>query len=280
MKYLRTFKMSSQAEKILEIIEKVAKNNKFISFEHNLSAGSEKGDNFIGEITRVRINGKKADGKEENLSLILKCTVANEARREYFMNDVLFEREVYFYKTVIPKFIEFQRECGLDVDLVFSSYPKCLDTEYISETGEYIIVFEDLCTQGFEMWQRDITSPLENVNLVVRTLAKFHAVSFAMKDQQPQNFEEFKKLSDLLLAFTYLPKGLKMFESRLLKASENLNDPKHKEIYNQILNNLQNYLKDTMDITNKDRFYVVGHGDCNTNNILFSKSKVRQNKYN
>lgn len=270
--------MSIKSEKILEIIKKIVKNLDFVTFDLSFSAGSSKGDNYLGEVTRIHIDGKKIDGESAKSSLILKCGVASAKRRQEFFIDTYFEREIYFYNVLMPVFNEFQIERNPNIDLVFSSYPKCLYNFYNRETDEYFLVFEDLCRQELEMWPRDIPSPVENIINVVRELAKFHAISFAMKDQKPTLFDQFKNNKSTLSKFLTSKNTRKILDSSYLHTIELLDNDEHIKIYKHLLNNLDNYSKEIFDDNKLDRFGVINHGDCWINNVMFHKSKVKINK--
>lgn len=190
------------------------------------------------------------------------------------MNDVLFEREVYFYQKLAPKLIEFQRKKGLSVDLMFTQYPKCLHVEIIPDTGEYIMVFEDLCAQGFELWPRKIANPFENLILVVRSLAKLHAVSFVMKDQEPELFADIKELPDVFIKFVSSDDGLKLYTTGLTEAMNSLDNPEHVDILHHVINDVRKYFEDFLDIKKLGRFGVIGHGDSHNNNILYRTANV------
>lgn len=72
----------------------------------------------------------------------------------------------------------------------FYQYPKCyktIDTEF-SEC----IVLEDLKRKNFFPLNRYIDKATnEHVCLAMRALGKFHAISFALKDQQPEKFKTY-----------------------------------------------------------------------------------------
>lgn len=267
--------MSVTNEKILSILKQIAENEDLINFEHTFSAGSNKGDNFVGEITRVQISGKKSNGNDGKLDLILKCGASTAKRRKEFINDLLFENETYYYEKLAPKYLNFQTERGLSVDLMFTSYPKCFDAICNADTEEYMLVFENLKEQEYEMWPKNKPNPIENTRMVVQALAKFHAVSFAMKDQQPHVFDQFKQLKDLMTRCIKTGNTRQMFTASYTRTIDLLDDPKHIEIYKHLTDNLEIYADDLFDENNLGKFGVVGHGDCWNNNIMYHKSKVR-----
>ena len=57
---------------------------------------------------------------------------------------------------------------------------------------------EDLTANGCLLWNKYVTVDLDHAKLLVSTLGKFNAVSFAIKAQKPKLFKRFKELRDFL----------------------------------------------------------------------------------
>lgn len=84
-------------------------------------------------------------------------------------------------------------KCG---DVNFIEYPKCYRTIDI-ENSECLLL-EDLCNGGFGRIN-EVTS--DHVRLVMQNLAKFHAISFALKSQQPETFNKLtENLSEVFIS--------------------------------------------------------------------------------
>lgn len=96
---------------------------------------------------------------------------------------------------VLPYFRKFEESKGvIEEENGFTEYPKCYRTIDI-EPSECIIL-EDLSSRNFSIIDRYTEEvSAEHVRLVMKSLAKYHAISFALKDQQPEKFEELS--SDL-----------------------------------------------------------------------------------
>lgn len=70
---------------------------------------------------------------------------------------------------------------------MFIEYPICYKSITTEPTES--LFFEDMNLSEYVMIDKDeLTS--EHVYVVMRTLAKFHAISFALKDQEPEKFAE------------------------------------------------------------------------------------------
>ena len=71
----------------------------------------------------------------------------------------------------------------------FTQYPKCYRTVDLNINEG--LIFEDLCLRDFTTIDRrteEVT--VDHLRLVMQSLGKLHAISFALKDQQPEKFNE------------------------------------------------------------------------------------------
>lgn len=101
------------------------------------------------------------------------------------------KRKTEFYSIILPQvlpyFREYQQLKGIPTAQMFTEYPVCyksIKTEPIES-----LFFEDMNLTEFMMIDKDQLTT-EHVLIVMRTLAKFHALSFALKDQEPEKFSE------------------------------------------------------------------------------------------
>lgn len=71
----------------------------------------------------------------------------------------------------------------------FTEYPICYQT--LDEEPTECVLLEDMSVRGFSIIDRytEEVTP-DHVYLFMQALGKFHALSFALKDQQPQKFQE------------------------------------------------------------------------------------------
>lgn len=92
-------------------------------------------------------------------------------------------------KKVLPALRRFEQSKCADPEINFKDYAQCYRT--VDMEFSECLLLEDLDARGFVMLDRcheDIT--VEHIRLLMRSLAKLHAISFAMKDQQPEQFQE------------------------------------------------------------------------------------------
>lgn len=265
--------MSQLSGFISDALNEIAITEGFVAHKIEVQSGSNNGDGSIGVLISVVINGAREQNGltslDNKLSLLCKTVPMHVTRRKEFHTDVLFEREAFMYSTVLPLFAEFQREKGLTDADHFTFYPKCFKTISNVETDELVIIMEDLRPKGFTMLSRDkIVSP-KHAHLIVESLAKMHAVSFAMKDQRPIEFAKLKELKDLLRIFFKSEAMLKYMYVGCDRALKALKNPKHRQIVEVIKANPLPYFEKCLNDDASEPFGVIGHSDCWINNILF-----------
>lgn len=240
------------------LLEKIAAEEQFVAFKIDGESGSGKGDNFLGVVERVTIwrQRRTAHGsiETETLSLICKSAPANEARRKAFQIETAFEREILFYNELGPAFVKFQRDKGLSEREMFSTFPKCYGANVSRVTNDYVIVLDDLRAKGFRMWPKQKIGKLENIRLVVRELAKFHAVSFAMRDQSADTFAKFERLDDSWPKFFQTKTFHDVHRHGYRQTIETMKSTEHKAIYEDFLTDLQKYFLACSDETIPDKF--------------------------
>jgi hypothetical protein len=155
-----------------EAVDKIAKQHCLddkSKFAIEYSAGSGKGDNYSGEMYRIEIKSK-ADNTIK-MSLIAKFPPQNAARRDESFVVESFKREALFYDVLFPMYKKFQAEHGVD-GFFEAPHVHSIHTEAPHDS----IFFEDLKARNFEMFDRFKDLSKEHVMLVMKALAKMHAV--------------------------------------------------------------------------------------------------------
>lgn len=248
-------------------------------YNAHIETGSKKGDNFVGEVYRILAKCSSNDQNDENPSktqLIVKVT----PQHRQVSTRCCFMREIYMFDKVLPSFREFEQSKGIiPDDNSFHEYPACY--KFVDTEPFECLVMEDLCAGDFTMIDRRTEHlTVDHVNLVLRTLAKMHAISFAMKDQQPEKFEELVcDMNETLFRtdnaiFTSL---LAAFGEKVLATADSLADKcigdKIKALFNK------NLIETSAELLGASRVgpnAVICHGDCWNNNTMFKLNVQRK----
>ncbi|XP_077291486.1 uncharacterized protein LOC143914942 isoform X2 [Arctopsyche grandis] len=248
-------------ESVRDIMEQVVRKEGVENFTIKLEMGSTKGDNYLGVIHRATVRGDK-DGEETTIDLIMKTPPMYE--RTKLPIGVIYEREIYCYKQILPTLTEFQRECNVPDEERF-----CFVKLYSADTTSYkeVLVMEDLRSLGYTMCDRRKSLDYEHMMLVIKDLAHFHALSFKMKHCDMEKFKELAGNISQGVEFS------EMFEQFLLlsidKAIEVLDNDSWKDKMNAFKETAYKKLYACCMPELGQPYTVLCHGDCWTNNILF-----------
>lgn len=247
-------------EYITDLLHQVAKNEGFFNYKIDDKSGSNHGDNYVAVMTSTIISGtKNFDGENKNAELHLICKAApdNESRKKFLKSDLLFGREIYVFTKLLPAFVQFQKEKGLSKSDSFVSFPRVYASEINEENGTYVFIMDDLRNTNYTMWPRDQVIALDHELLVVQELGKFHGVAFAMKDQRPSDFEEYKKLNDPFIDVVIHGLFRQFMDKSFERAADAVKNPKYK----QYLKNLRStYVDKLINYMNNKEFGIIGHG--------------------
>lgn len=256
---------------ITDLLTKIAEDETFVNYSLSSESGSNS-DGFQSLILKFVISGMR-NNHNDKLSLICKIPSSNVTRRREFHSDIAFDQELYFYENVFPYFESFQREKGVNDADGFFAFPKCYgtirDNKYL---GDHAIVMENLQESGFSMWNKVNDIDFEHSSLVMKELGKMHAVSFAIRDQEPEKFKEFmQRISKFHVEINKSPGAHQLQKSHIDRAIRSL-DPSETVLIERMENLKSTYgdiLKDATSNTNCEPFGVLIHGDCWINNLLF-----------
>lgn len=262
----------------VDLLGRIAGELGFSDFRLHYSSGSNVGDNFMGVMLRVRIEGKRngSGADDQSHTLMLKMPPNSAARRKQFNSAVLFERETMMYRDTLPMFVQFQLDKGLTPDGAhgFFTFPKCHAFVCDAERDRYAIVMEDLKEQGYRMFNKYDIIDLAHVRLVMEELGKFHGVSFALRDQRPELFEPLTELEDVFLKHV-IRDNLEMMQGFIDMAfTRAINTLDEDEVgLRAKVNKLRNGFLEQMDSCVQQgaggQFSVINHGDCWNNNMMY-----------
>ncbi|KAK5645910.1 hypothetical protein RI129_004374 [Pyrocoelia pectoralis] len=254
---------------ILRLINKL-KGEANIMFEDQVPDSVTKpGENWVGEIYRVKAiaNEKGKTGME--YSLILKIAPYDLLYRHVFNAASLFHREIYFYNKILPELIDIQREKGIKA--IFQPFSKFYlsSKEYLGEA----IVMDDMGAKGFIVGNHRRPVDYETALLVMKTLGQFHALSFAMKEYKPEVYEEIK--SNCEDNFLNNPAVYTMVRKLYLNLSNQTiatcgpGDEKIVESINKFAENLSSTFPELALQQEHEDYGVITHGDPQIRNFLF-----------
>lgn len=90
-----------------------------------------------------------------------------------------------------------------------------------------------------------------------------------MKDQRPNEFDEFKKMQDTFSPLCIRGKLRSFMNKSVERAASVIKNPEHKKIMLNFRNTFADTIDDFLLGPSSKEFGIIGHGDCWNNNFLF-----------
>ncbi|KAL2730312.1 uncharacterized protein V1477_016123 [Vespula maculifrons] len=145
---------------------------------------SAKGDSYLTVVNKVKLNGL-ANGKPVQIDIVIKSLPQNLGRRKTYRSIIFFRNEVAFYTKIIPKFEQFLKSKNQANILCVPRHLKSL----VDGENDYLIL-ENVCNLGYGPITRQNCVDMEQCTVILEAFATFHAISFAYKDQNKEEFDE------------------------------------------------------------------------------------------
>lgn len=259
---------------VADQLDKIAKNEQFLDYKIEEEPVSKDAFGFQGQMLAVALIGNRKIGNKivSKSKLHLMCKLLPEIveRRELFHSLSASEREIHIYNNVLTVFDQFQCEKNIPINDRFTEYPRCYAAVADSEMNEHIIVMENLKSAGYGLWDKTKPVDYDAACLTLKALGKFHALSFALRDQKQEVFNNISDLQDVfgkMVADDNSPvKGI--VAGSLDRAFSVLDQPDEKKIMQNLRDNCRD---ETLRLASKylaGKFYVICHGDFWNYNIF------------
>nr|XP_023026415.1 uncharacterized protein LOC111514408 [Leptinotarsa decemlineata] len=171
-------------DRVYSWVLQVLKKENVTNYQINLDGSSAKAEGFIGDIIFADVSGSDSNGQKKVLNLVIKIGKINVNLRDKFPMKNFSLREIFVYEQILPVFMEFQKE--KNILNPFESFPRCYHTMVFPDTE--VIILENCKPLGYEV-NNSKSLNLEQIKLVLKSFAQFHALSFALRDQRKTVFE-------------------------------------------------------------------------------------------
>ncbi|KAI4466684.1 hypothetical protein MML48_2g00013522 [Holotrichia oblita] len=224
--------------------------------------GPNLGDGYLGVTKAITV--KKG---ETSFDLFLKAAPKDETLRLALNTHLVFKREVTVYTKLFPAYNKFlQEKIGQELNLT----PKCYNSN--AEESREFLLLENLNDLGFKVFDKKKLLDEDHILMVLKNYAKFHGVSYALKDQRGDVFANLcQTIADdtILLLFKHFNLKTTLSDSvAVLKEYGNGKiDSSTFETVEKLIENFYEFIKETVNC-NHDQTILV-HGDCWINNMQF-----------
>lgn len=262
-------KISRCSQEFIDIIYQVANKVNVTDTQYTIVFGDDDDVDSDSDIFKVTIKGLK-DGQRVHYGFIVKW-VPDPTKRKSLRS--LYHRDYAFHYYVVPKLIETQKHFKV-IEGLRTKFTNCL---YASmEENKETLVFSLLFRHGYEMCNRLHKMDLAHCRIVVKTLAKLHALHFVFQHINPNECEIIKMLYQKDVQYGD-PKSIPTSIINFYKDAVNVvTDQVAKE---KLKENTSNIFTILYKCANPDINYnTICHADCWNNNILF-KYQVNINDY-
>ncbi|KAL6263306.1 hypothetical protein P5V15_006104 [Pogonomyrmex californicus] len=179
-------------EMLINILSKKNNGKKVQLTDWNFHEASNKGDNYLSRIYKGKVSGVIDGNPKQHVeaNIVVKSMPRNSELKKSLRCDEFFYNEIIFYTEIASRFENFLAEKEQS-DLL--CIPHYIISSTDSENG--FLVLEDGSSLGFRRVSRQNVFDWAECIAVLKTLSRFHAISFAYKDQRK---EEFAKMTNSL----------------------------------------------------------------------------------
>lgn len=265
---------------VLDHLTRIAQQEGFIDgYDVKHESGSKVGDGCMATMLAIKLSGYRrkeptSELEMDELALVCKVQPSNVARQENFSSELVFRREVYVYTKLLPALVAFQKLHGIPDREAFTGFPKCHAAFHEDGNSESLIIMEDLRAAGFEMKDKTKPTQFQNVSLLMQQIGRLHGLSFAIRDQNPRLFLEFKDLPPILIESFTTPGVTSIIQATYANAIALMDDRQDVEDLTSLGKNFTQIFAGSLDAELLGEYGVVGHGDCWTNNTMFQMENV------
>uniref|UniRef100_A0A182VRI2 CHK kinase-like domain-containing protein n=1 Tax=Anopheles minimus TaxID=112268 RepID=A0A182VRI2_9DIPT len=234
-----------------------------------------KGDAYLSELYRIQLTGEPNEPDREPMvvNVVVKTIPKNVGRRNTFRSADFFRNEANFYNVVLKELYRFQdsrnpKNPFKDIDRCFVAY-----TDGVND----FIAMDDLGQYGYKTASRAKGVGLEECQRCMRALGRFHALSLAMKEQEPDRFHE---IAHQYVEETYYDARLKSWYNNFLQVQLGIaRDAMAREYPGTDLERTMEKFFDCdlydhmVYLTHaRNQNSVINHGDCWMPNFMFHDS--------
>jgi thiamine kinase-like enzyme len=259
---------------LTKVVNQAAKKLDLKKYSLNLDLNVLKGDGFLGEFYKASITD---DETKKKYDLAIKKAPTEKIRREENCIDAVYKNEIFFYSKICPVFKKFEEDH--QVLKHFNSIPEYIISD--GQLGKEIIVLKDITKEGFQLRAKDLLLDDDHTRLIFKTYGHFHAISFCLKQQKPEEFSRLTKpLFNIWKEFCEKSSFVNILKSHAQTAYEVLDPSKHSDIMEKLKKYVEKPKEVFYEILDYDgKYFGILHGDCWSNNMMFKyQNTLNQSK--
>ncbi|CAH2095357.1 unnamed protein product [Euphydryas editha] len=252
--------MSDISEEYLnDVMSNVATALELKEWSFNKQTFNNIAQNYFGIIIPTVLSGKVCE-KNESFSIVLKLAPTDERYRVSSAVSAMFAREIFVYSKLLNKYQDIQKSHPLSSRYVI---PKCyyVCSDYCKE----VIAMQNMCEEGYKPYVNSMFLDISHITIALKSLAKFHALSFILKEKASDLFEEAKKIC-IPLTEKSNKRYIHILTDRLIKALEKFKNTPYIALLEILKQKCVQFIEMAM---NSVRCLCLCHGDMWKENLLF-----------
>lgn len=238
-------------------------------------------DHFASSPYFVKVKFRNEKTKENRyLDLVVKFISQDPAFRAAMKTEGQFYNEATMYNVVLPAFRDYLKDKsetvrGLVEEICPVSYYAAHDARSPEKS---VVVLEDLRKRGFKTAESRVELDVDHCRSAITNVARFHAVSLAMKLEAQEKLNELKNVA-VEIHYVDLPEqiefGEKFFAVQNARAIDYLLSNGASEVPAEYLRKIRKTVTENVVelsmrlVAPKEPTALICHGDFCRNNILF-----------
>ncbi|KAJ8881627.1 hypothetical protein PR048_018113 [Dryococelus australis] len=222
-------------------------------------------------MSRVTVTYTKGgDQSQHMISLVVKVIPKIPSLTEVVSKSTMFPREIQMFDKILPRMAHLLRKAIPD-----NHYDFFAQMYYTRKSPSYFIAIEDLGPKCFKAPRRKNGLDLIHCQLVLKTLARFHAASVIIHNEDKNSFTLFNEYAfqEEIVNKTVIEIGFGIF-AVVRKALESW--PEFGPSWaDRLRNRCKTLQEDLYAIWKRDEnaFNVLNHGDFGLHNLMFRHSE-------
>ncbi|KAM7352836.1 uncharacterized protein ACRADG_005201 isoform 1-T2 [Cochliomyia hominivorax] len=177
------------------VVEPHLKGGKLITFSSRYL--TKAGDNYGSVMLAIMANIQKPSGEIEELPLVAKLPpLTNDLFWQMFQPERTCVTENAVYKYLSPAIRSLQLEASIGENELFEGFPEyygsriSLNPNTQKVDRDAVLVQENLQTSGYRAGNRHKAFDLKHTKLIIREMAKYHALPIALRIKKPEEFNK------------------------------------------------------------------------------------------